>query len=252
MSSDFTRIVGYLKEMNSAYFRALSAFYVYEGLVEATAPNIVGDDKAHENLEVMNTFKDFFLISKEALRVYFFLELAKLFDTSNQSLQINKVVNFTESQIKNLKVEDFSEHNKDRSLVEELIKDYKGITHEDILALRQELEENKEVVKRLILYRDKWLAHNDIKKPDVPLITGEEIVSLFKVLESIMNTLSSRMNHETTSWRTIEENSKHHTSLVLEYLHRFEPYRVREIYAESEAEEARLRNDISGKASKHE
>src|SRR6266481_920302 len=136
-TSDFHRIMMYIKAMQSRYLRAFSAFHVYDTLMKLIAPNVVGETEAEENVKIIGEFKDFFLISKEAVRVYFFLELAKMFDTSDQALQINKMVNFTENQITNLTTQNFAEYNADRELVEELIKTYKGISHEDLQGIRK-------------------------------------------------------------------------------------------------------------------
>src|SRR5258708_32613574 len=102
---EFKTLMSHIKAMHSRYFHALSAFYAYEALREVVAPNIVGESDAQANVKVMGDFKNFFLPAREALRVYFFLELAKLFDVSNQSLHINKIMNFTESNLKHLTVE---------------------------------------------------------------------------------------------------------------------------------------------------
>jgi hypothetical protein len=227
--SHFPRIMKYLKDIKSRYFRAFSAFHVFETLQEAIAINVVGKERAEQNLEVINKFKDFFLISKESLRVYFFLELAKLFDTSGKSLQINKIINITESNISKLTVDDFEDFNKDRQLIAELIKGYKGITHNNLNEIRKILTKEQPIIDKLKVYRDKWLAHDDIDKPETPAISSLELRSLFDSFAKIMNIFSTNMNHESTIWNHIEESSKFDTQYVLDYLYRFEKYRIQEI-----------------------
>lgn len=144
--SQFPRIMKYLKDIRSRYFRALSAFHVFETLEEALTINVVGKEVAEQNLKVIKMFSNFFPMSKESLRVYFFLELAKLFDSSNQSLQINKIINITESNISRLTVNDFEDFNKDRELITELAEEYKGITHENLEEIRKILEKEKYVI----------------------------------------------------------------------------------------------------------
>ena len=222
--------------MQSRYHRALSAFHVYDTLMNLAAPNVVGQKEAERNVKVVNDFKDFFLISKEAVRVYFFLELAKMFDTSDQALQINKVVNFTASKITNLSTKDFIEYNGDRQLIAELADTYKGVSHTDLQEIKQMLAVQTSVIKKLILYRDKWLAHDDRKKPEVPLIGREEIESLFETLSKIMNLLGNRLNNEGWMWDHVKSSAENDTTMVIEYLARFEPYRIKEIYAEADAE----------------
>ena len=236
MQSDFSKLMKYIKDMQSRYHRALAAFHVYETLMQLTAPNHVGQEEAEKNSEIMGTFRNFFIPIRETTRVYFFLELAKMFDTSTEALQINKILAFTASRRKKLTAEDFAAHNSDRQLVEQLITEYKGISEEDIEELRGMLTAHQTTIDNLITYRNKWLAHDDIKKEEPPSITGEEIIALFEMLEKIMNTLGSRLNSERWMWDHVKRDSEWQTKLVVEHLRRFEPYRLKEIEAEMQVE----------------
>ncbi len=227
-SKDFEKLISYLNKLRSRYFHALSAFFVYKTLEEARAPNIVGDKNARDNSSVMTDFKNFFIPSKEALRIYFFLELAKMFDVSNESLHIEKIVNYTQSQIKKLTVDSFKEFNQDRDFLEELVKNYKGINQKDIKDIKEILEKNKDVLQRLKNYRNQYLAHDQIQKEKI-LISEEEISNLFEVLGKIMNLISSKLNHSSSIWSHVENDCKNDTTLVLNYLKRFEFYRLKEI-----------------------
>ena len=99
---EFKTLMDYAKEMHHRYFRALSAFYAYEALKEVRAPNLIGQSDAEENAKTMARYNGLFMPAEEALRVYFFLELAKMFDSSKQALHINNILNFTESNLKKL------------------------------------------------------------------------------------------------------------------------------------------------------
>ena len=81
-SDEFKTLMDYAKAMHSRYFHALSAFYAYEAIKEVFAPNIVGQSEAEENAKTIGRYNNFFMPAQEALRVYFFLELAKIFDSS--------------------------------------------------------------------------------------------------------------------------------------------------------------------------
>ena len=242
MSSNFSKIMGYINIMQSRYHRAYGAFNIYDTLMKLSAPNVVGQDEAEQNVKIINDFKDFFHITKEAVRVYFFLELAKMFDTSKRSLQINEVINFTESQLTNLSAKDFTEYNQDRELVNELVKAYDGITQKDLQEIKETLKAQEPVIEKLLTYRNKWLAHDDTEKPEIPIISGEEIEKLFETISKIMNTLGGRLNHETWMWDHVKEYTEQDTKLVIEHLRRFEPYRIKEIYAEADAELEKYKN----------
>lgn len=227
----FETLMVHIKSMHSRYFHALTAFFAYEALREVVAPNIVGESEAQNNSEVIDNFKNFFIPSREALRVYFFFELAKLFDSSKQALHINKIINYTESNLKGLTVEAFSEYNQrqDRTFLEELTKEYRGVAYADLMEIKSMLSKHRVSLEKLDVYRNKWLAHDDVNRPDPPLITGDEINALFDVLAKILNSLTSKLNSETWTYSHVEDDVKHHTRMVIEYLRRFEPYRLKEI-----------------------
>lgn len=234
--AEFKTLMSYIKELKSRYFRALSAFYAYEGMRENLATNLLGETEAQANAEAMGRYKDFFVPAQEALRVYFFIELAKLFDASAESLHINKIVNFTASNIERLDVGAFREYNngQSRSFLEELAKGYKGVAHTDLQEIRDSLNAHRESLEKLKTYRDEWLAHDDLKKSELPNITGEEIRALFDVLAKILNSLTGKLNSESSMWDHIERDIKHHTKLIIEHLRRFRPYQLKEIHDETE------------------
>ena len=214
-STEFKTLMDYAKEMHSRYFHTLSAFYAYEALCEITAPNIVGKYEAEENAKTIRRYNNFFLPARESLRVYFFLELAKMFDSSKQSLHINKILNFTESNITNLTLDAF--------------KEYKGINYADLVSIKALLDNHEVALNKLDVYRNKWLAHDDINKPELPSINQGEIKNLFKILAKILNTITSQLNSESWTYSHIENDVKHHTRLVIDHLRRFEPYHIKEI-----------------------
>jgi len=228
----FKNLMEYARAMHKRYFHALSAFYVYEGLSEATAPNIVGQVLAENNTKVISNFINFFMPTKEALRVYFLLELAKMLDSSESALHINKILTITEGNLKNLTVDAFKEYNQGRVFIEELAAEYRSLDYKEVSLLRDMIDKNKVLIERLKIYRDKWLAHDDIKKPEPPLISRGDVGTLFGVLEKILNFITGKLNSESWAYSRVEDESKHHTRLVIDYLRRFEPYRLAEIQKE--------------------
>jgi len=242
-TTEFKTLMGYAKSMHRRYFHALSAFYAYEALREAVAVNLIGKSEAEENAKTIGDFKNFFLPAQEALRVYFFLELAKMFDSSEQALHINKILNFTESNLKSLTVEAFKEYNQnqDRTFLEDLAKEYKGMAYADLVTIRDMLKKHKSTLEKLDTYRNKWLVHDDISKPELPAISGEEIKDLFDVLAKMLNSITGQLNSESWMYSHIEDDAKHHTKLVIDHLRRFEPYRLKEIEAKYQVDLKRAR-----------
>lgn len=230
-STEFKTLMEYAKEMHHRYFRALSAFYAYEALKEVRAPNLIGQSDAEENAKTMAKYSGFFTPAEEALRVYFFLELAKMFDSSKEALHINKILNFTASNLKKLTVDAFKEYNQSqpRAFLETLVNEYKGMDHKELVVIRGMLDKHRATLKKLDTYRNKWLAHDDKKKPKLPSITGEEIKTLFEVLAKMLNAITGRLNSESWTYSHVEGDVKHHVKLVVDYLRRYEPYRLKEI-----------------------
>lgn len=228
-TKEFEVLMAYIKRMQSRYFHAFCAFNAYEGMREIAAPNIVGESEATENVKTMDKYKNFFVIAQEALQHYFFLELGKLFDASNQSLHINKVVNFTENNLKKMTLDAFKAYNQDRQLLKELTERYKGIEHSDLSAIKDLLNKQKSTIEKLKTYRDSWVAHDDAKQPQRPSISAQEVKDLFDTLKKILNTISGKLNDEIWSYSHVESDVKNHVSLIIDHLRRFEPYRLKEI-----------------------
>lgn len=231
MSQEFKITISYIKNIEERYFKALSAFHIFETLIELVDFNIVGQDTSEKNKKIIEKdFNSFFLPSKEALRVYFFLELAKLFDIADQSLHITKIVNYTQSNIAKLTVNDFAEYSQgqDKNFIAELVRNYQGVKHDDLVAIKSDIEKNKEIIKQLKTYRDQYLAHDDIKKDEIN-ITGEEIRILFNIIEKIIGIFLSKLISTSVMYDNAKIDTKDKTKMVIDYLIRFEPYRLKEI-----------------------
>ena len=71
--------------------------------------------------------------------------------------------------------------------MKELTEGYKGITHENLKEIKDLLKKEQPVIDKLRIYRDKWLAHDDIDKPEIPEINSVELRSLFDSFAKIIN-----------------------------------------------------------------
>jgi len=154
-----------------------------------------------------------------------------MFDTPKKALHINKILNFTASNLKKLTVDAFKDYNQNqpRVFLETLVNEYKGMDHKELAVIREMLNKHETTLKKLDTYRNKWLAHDDKKKPRLPSITGEEIKALFEVLAKMLNIITGQLNSESWTYSHIEGDVKHHVRLVVDHLRRFEPYRLKEI-----------------------
>lgn len=232
MSQEFNTTISYIKNIEDRYFKTLSAFHIFETFLELVDLNKVGRDTSEKNKKIIEKdFSSFFLPSKESLRVYFFLELAKLFDIADQSLHITKIINYTQSNIDKLTVNDFAEYGQkqDKDFITRLVEEYKGINYADLQAIKFEIEKNADIIKRLKVYRDQYLAHDDIKKDKID-ITGEEIRKLFNIIEKIIDLFLSKLISTSIMYDNAKIDTKDKTKMVVDYLKRFEVYRLKEIY----------------------
>jgi len=192
------------------------------------AGNVSGETEASKNVETINKFKNFFLPSLEANRKVFAIELAKAFDSDKKSLSLRKIINYARSNRKKLTGEDFKEFNQGRELVDSLVEGYVGITEDLLKQCEKKLIGIDAVIKRLKKFRNTKLAHDQIAETDT-ILTVEEAEMLFERSGEILNLLSSALNHE--SWAHLHEKdwTQHHTKSVIDYLRKYEPYRLKEI-----------------------
>lgn len=235
--NQITRLMNYVDNLRHRYHKAVSFFYAFEALEEACVTSIVGNQEAHNNVEVIKRFGGFFLPAKESLRICFFLELAKLVDKSDQSLRVEKVINFAKSNVKRMNSASFADHNSDRPFMLELISNYSGINHTDFNKIDTLIQGQETFIDKLVVFRDRWLAHDDANKPDQPPdISSEEIHKFLEAFEEVLDILTSRVNYESTTWEHTKSDARDTTLFLLNNLYRFEKYRLIEIENELQEE----------------
>lgn len=83
-------------------------------------------------------------------------------------------------------------------------------------------------MKKLKDYRDKYLAHDDIKKIKVKL-TKKEIETIFNLTEKFIDLYYLRLDFASNSYINFEEKPIEETEKLIEYLQNYEEYRIKEI-----------------------
>ena len=214
--------------MRSRYLNTLSSFKIFERFNKLSAPNIVGKKKAEKNVKIFNIFKYFFITTKEASRCYFFIELAKFFDTSKKSLTINKVIDYAERNITKLTKQDFLNYHNGRQILPELFAQYKQLSLSDLKKVKKRLNRNKEVIKKLKIYRDKYLAHDDISKIKIG-INAKEIKVLLNIVKSVIGLLYNKLDFSVNSYINFEQEPIKDLDSMMENLIKFEDNRLKEI-----------------------
>lgn len=215
--SEYIKFQLYLKRLRSIYLRATCAFHIFETIEKLLAPNIVGSKKAKENAAIMSRFNNFFQVSRHALKFYFFIELARMLDTAKQSLHLDKLINFAESNRKKINVDEFKNNNQNRSFLQELANNYEGIKKEDLEHIRTKLAKTKPIRDKLIKYRDQNLAHEDINKEKVA-ISSKEIYQILDLIAEILNIFSYKTEFSTTTYKFAIDNCIEDTKNIIKYL----------------------------------
>lgn len=215
--SEYVRFQVYLKRLRSLYLRATCAFHIFETIEKLKAPNIVGYKEAKENAATMSRFKNFFQITRLALKFYFFIELARMLDTAKQSLHIDKLINFAEANSKKINVDEFRKNNQERSFLQDLASKYEGIKKEDLEHIKARLSETKPIRDKLIKYRDQNLAHEDINKEKVD-ISSEEIYQILNLIAEILNIFSYKTEFSTTTYKFAVNNCIEDTKNIVKNL----------------------------------
>lgn len=185
---NFAKAFRWIEKLRTRYLHMLACFRIYERFRKLTAVNVVGKRKAEINSKTFNQHLYFFLSLQEAARCYFFIELAKFFDENRgkQSLTIGLLLDFVERNLHSFSTNEFLEYHTGRDFIPELFAGYKPLTLQDIQKMRRRLQWNKESIKSLKTYRDKYLAHDDLEKKDVK-ITGIQVKTLLKIIQNTID-----------------------------------------------------------------
>jgi hypothetical protein len=75
----FKKLHEYSNQLRNRFLLVLSSNKIFNELNKMSAINIVGRKKAESNVKVFNQYRYYFLTSKEAVRCFLLIELAKYF-----------------------------------------------------------------------------------------------------------------------------------------------------------------------------
>lgn len=217
MANEYLEVKERLKRIESIFLNAYCEYITFNEIEKLRAPDLIGEDEASKNLELLNHYQNFFQVTIEALKMSFLTKTAKLFDTHRDSLHLDSLINFIASNKDNLTVEEFTKQNKDRPFLSELIKKYSPFTNEDILMLRTKLKEASDIRERIKTYRDKSLSHEDLKIKKVD-IYRDDIDKLFKLLREILNFISNKIDFSTTTFTIAKEDCQRDVKSLIDNL----------------------------------
>ena len=230
---NFSKAFQWTKALKSRYLHTLAAFRIFERFKKLAAPNIVGKKKAEANVKLFGSHIYFFSSLQEAARCYFFLELAKFFDENKrkQSLTIELILDFVKDNLSSFSKDEFLKYHSGRNIIPELLKGYKAFTLRDIKKIRERLRRNGKLIGDLKKYRDQHLVHDDLKKEEVK-ITGPQIKTLLKIIESTVDLFCLRLDFSSNIYSNFDEEPVRAVNRVINALQEHEQERLRKIKEE--------------------
>ena len=226
----FKRLFEFGKQLRNRYLHVIAARKVFDEFNKLSATNIVGMKNAEANVKIFNFYKYFFLTSKEAVRCFFMIELAKFFDEDSrkQALSIQNIIHYAEKRIDSFSVGEFHKYNNEKHVVPELFERFKALTNKDLDRIKKRLNRNKTRIENLKKYRDKFLAHDDIKKKDV-LIQRRDINILLKIVKDTIALIYTKLEFSVNSYQNYEEEPVREINRLMTALKKHEDQRLADI-----------------------
>ena len=223
----FKKLHEYSNQLRNRYLLVLSSNKIFNELNKMSAINIVGKKKAESNVKVFNQYRYYFLTSKEAVRCFLLIELAKFFDEDKrkQTLSIQNVIHFAEKRIESFSTDEFKKFHNDRKIIPELFESFKPLSQTDLNRIKRRLIRNSDSIARLKKYRDKFLAHDDTKKKII-LINKKDINILFKIIKDTIALFYNRLDFSSNSYMNYEEEPLREINHLLKALSEHEEQRI--------------------------
>jgi hypothetical protein len=231
---NFKLLIEMLNKIHGYFIEANQYFIIWQSLEKLANPNEIWLKMAQENVDVMNKFKTFFVPIKISCKEMYLLELAKCFDTDKDALSIQKVLSFSIKNIKEITYENYRIYKGSTLILSK--SEYDPITLDSVNSLNIKIRGKSPIIRRLMNFRNQYLAHNSLKqiKEEDVKITLDETKELLEVLTEIWNKLGSYLVRETWWHNFSDKTTYEEIKRLLNYLHRFEPYRIKEIQKESQ------------------
>ncbi|MFA6273651.1 MAG: hypothetical protein WC662_00640 [Candidatus Paceibacterota bacterium] len=223
----FDKLLSFNKRIKTRYLHVLAAQKIFNEFNKLSTESIVGKAGAKNNVNIFNKYKYFILISKESLRCFFLIELAKFFDEDKreQNLSIRKILNFAHAKVESFSVDQFQIHHKDRKIIPELFANFKALTKKDLDKIDKRLKDNKEKIKKIKDYRDQYLAHDDIKKDNI-LIEKRDANTLMEIIEDTIELLFHKLDFSSTSYDNYKKEPVKDINRLIKDLKNHEKLRI--------------------------
>jgi len=231
MGQEFSILFKRVERLKKRYTMVDGASKIFDELNNSINEKKVGKRKSKKNLATANRFNYFFSITREAMRNYIIIEVAKFFDNSKKSLSVYKIINYSTSHISKLTIDDFKLFHSKRKIIPKLFKDYKEINFEDLHKINKRILRKKDLIKKFKDYRDVYSAHDDLKKIDIQ-INNKEVKQILRLLRSIIEYYYLKLDFASNIYINFLEEPVKEIKYLFKSLNEHEEERIKKIMEE--------------------
>lgn len=194
MIEEFTILKERVERLRKIHLKAIASFHAFEVLQEYRATNIHGAELAGLRAQAVASYKGFFNTAQDALNTELHIAVAKLFDSHKDALHIDKLVNFAEANQTKITASQGAALDEDSAVTTEITRVYPGLDKNDLMGIKNDLDNAREKIARLKNVRDQEVAHINLSQPKtLSYLTYEEFVELISLSEKIVNLISKRL-----------------------------------------------------------
>lgn len=201
----------------------LAAHKTFLELDRALTETYSGKKTAYNNAEIIKKYNYYFAPSKEGIRYYLIIELAKFFevDPRKDSLTINHLLDYTEKNLKFLTKDYFKEYHKDREFLIRDIEWLEEISISEIKSFKNRIKRNKKKINDVKEYRDQYIAHDDLKK-NIYTIKTRDVVTLLRLVKDVVDYYYERLESTSNIYNDFDIEPVKNTKKIFADLRKYE------------------------------
>jgi len=226
----FIEILGHFRQLSDEMSKTVQSFFIWRTLYLSRSIEEAGQKIAERNVEIINSYKNFFIQTEDNHLHSFVIGVSKFFDKDARALSIQFLIN---------KIKDSAEIFTRETIIEAYPERFNTvdmhscapIENEDEQKIKEIKEKYQPLIDKLKDFRDTRSAHHDVKITDLTFIPTD-VEGLINAIQEILNIISARFNDSTTDWRMLKEGAIRETNLLLENLDRGEKQRIKELKEE--------------------
>jgi len=226
----FKEILEIFRTLRDEMSKTVGSFYAWETLYLSRSIPTVGKEKAERNVQVINSYLNFFFTIENSLIDSFIIGISKFFDVDSRNFSIYFLMNEIRKNQGIFTKETLLEVCPNR-FEEELLENYSPIEKEDeskIKCLKKKHSKTIKTLKSIRASRVHIIPQTTDNSSDGSFVINE-VDNLIKAIQEILNTISCRLDRSTTLWDRLKEDVIMETNFLFENLYFSEQQRKKEI-----------------------